>query len=149
MAPQPLQVSASTRWLDRLVDAIVGEEKPSGGGQFALVCIHCRSHNGLVSDAEYEAMSYKCPNCNRFNPSRLSIKRQNSTQPTRSAPQSQMSRSMTSHVSKKKPFKLSDAFSDNDRSNTIYESDENDTAAASDDSGFVERRKKEKATRAK
>ncbi len=54
----PLQAVAPARnappsWLDRLVDAVLGDEPRS---KYALVCRMCHSHNGLVSPEAYDSL---------------------------------------------------------------------------------------------
>ncbi|KAJ9086268.1 hypothetical protein DSO57_1005832 [Entomophthora muscae] len=86
-------------WYDKLVDAIVGEEATTVP-QFALICQHCFSHNGLVSPIEYETIQYKCPSCKKFNPSKRSLRRksidlQNMPNEQKPLAQSSMMRSAT------------------------------------------------------
>jgi hypothetical protein len=54
--PNPLpsqnQPSTERTWLDRLMDALVGEEE-GPERRYALICEKCFAHNGLVRPEEY------------------------------------------------------------------------------------------------
>lgn len=152
--PQTLRPTPSSGWLDRIVGVIVGEEAPETKAlvvrsqparQFALVCMHCLNHNGLVTEAEFDSMSYNCPKCARFNPSRRSLRRQN--QDPRGQPQ--MLRSATGAVNPKpRGGEIKTSYSSGRA--RIKEpapvSDEEADAVASDDSGFVERGRRNKVS---
>ncbi|KAI8054512.1 hypothetical protein BDF22DRAFT_613910, partial [Syncephalis plumigaleata] len=66
-AYSPVTPQART-WMDRVVDAIVGEEGPAS--KYALICQSCHTHNGLVLPDELEDIQYFCPKCNYYNASR-------------------------------------------------------------------------------
>jgi hypothetical protein len=53
--------------MEKLVDYVVGDG-PSN--RYALICIHCHSHNGMALKEEFEFIAYKCCYCMRFNPPR-------------------------------------------------------------------------------
>ncbi|KAK4516632.1 uncharacterized protein ATC70_011608 [Mucor velutinosus] len=64
------QQPPSQPWYDKLVDALVGDVGPES--KYALICIHCNAHNGLVLPQEVNTIQYTCPHCHQFNPSRKS-----------------------------------------------------------------------------
>ncbi|OAD02817.1 hypothetical protein MUCCIDRAFT_162429 [Mucor lusitanicus CBS 277.49] len=68
MSQQSQQPPQSQRWYDKLVDALVGDVGPET--KYALICIHCNAHNGLVLPQEMDTIQYTCPHCHQFNPSR-------------------------------------------------------------------------------
>ncbi|GAN09258.1 lunapark b isoform 1 [Mucor ambiguus] len=68
--PHQQQQPRSQPWYDKLVDALVGDVGPET--KYALICIHCNAHNGLVLPQEMDTIQYTCPHCNQFNPSRKS-----------------------------------------------------------------------------
>lgn len=47
-----IQQPQSQQWYDKLVDALVGEVGPET--KYALICIHCYAHNGLVLPQEVD-----------------------------------------------------------------------------------------------
>lgn len=59
-------------WYDKVADALVGDSGPET--KYALICIHCYAHNGLVLPQEVDTIQYTCPHCHQFNPSRKSRK---------------------------------------------------------------------------
>ncbi|KAL9547086.1 hypothetical protein MBANPS3_006334 [Mucor bainieri] len=67
---QQQQQSQSQPWYDKLVDALVGDVGPET--KYALICVHCNAHNGLVLPQEVDTIQYTCPHCHQFNPSRKS-----------------------------------------------------------------------------
>jgi len=53
--PTPVPAPPSTpTWMDRLVDAIIGDERSS---KYALICRKCFAHNGLARMEEFESIS--------------------------------------------------------------------------------------------
>ena len=63
MAP-PRPAPTPQTWLDRLVDAIIGDDRNS---RFALICQKCYAHNGLARAEEFDTIQYVCPNCHHLN----------------------------------------------------------------------------------
>lgn len=78
----PLVLPAPRTWMDRLLDALIGQDPLSllqGSNEassslshleniFALICIYCGGHNGLVNRVEYErGLKYSCPKCGQWN----------------------------------------------------------------------------------
>jgi hypothetical protein len=59
-------------WYDKIVDVLIGEDDYQK--QFALICPNCNQHNGLVSAQDYEMIQYTCPKCEKFIPSRASLR---------------------------------------------------------------------------
>ncbi|XP_054162659.1 endoplasmic reticulum junction formation protein lunapark-B-like [Oppia nitens] len=53
--------------MDKLVDYVVGD---GPNNRYALICIHCYSHNGMALKDEFEYIQYKCGYCKQFNPPR-------------------------------------------------------------------------------
>jgi len=53
--------------MEKLVDYMVGDGPTN---RYALICIHCHSHNGMALKEEFEYIAYKCCYCMRFNPPR-------------------------------------------------------------------------------
>ncbi|CAG2172234.1 unnamed protein product, partial [Oppiella nova] len=53
--------------MDKLVDYVVGD---GPNNRYALICIHCYSHNGMALKEEFEYIAYICCYCKRFNPAR-------------------------------------------------------------------------------
>lgn len=53
--------------MEKLVDYVVGD---GPNNRFALICIHCHSHNGMALKEEFEFIAYKCCYCMKFNPPR-------------------------------------------------------------------------------
>lgn len=62
VAPPP--APASQTWLDRLVDAIIGDDRNS---RYALICQKCYAHNGLARPEEFDTIQYLCPSCHYLN----------------------------------------------------------------------------------
>lgn len=54
MSQQSQQPPQSQRWYDKLVDALVGDVGPET--KYALICIHCNAHNGLVLPQEMDTI---------------------------------------------------------------------------------------------
>jgi hypothetical protein len=53
--------------MEKLVDYVVGD---GPNNRYALICIHCHSHNGMALKEEFEFIAFKCCYCMRFNPPR-------------------------------------------------------------------------------
>lgn len=84
-----LKVVYKRSWIDRLVNAILGEDPvpvgdfplksassldhlksssfPSCLPLYALICGNCRGHNGLVPREQYFSLIYICPKCHHWN----------------------------------------------------------------------------------
>lgn len=107
MAPPPpppasLSMTPPT-WLDRLVDAIIGDDRNS---RYALICPKCYAHNGLAPPEEFASIrtfwlvarqndlsfvEYICPNCHHLNLPRISSKPNLLESPDLSGPPSDIS----------------------------------------------------------
>jgi hypothetical protein len=73
-------------WVDKIADALLGENEQSPASMYALICAKCHTHNGLVLRDELattreffvesfqrnaltcDVTEYKCPKCGHFNP---------------------------------------------------------------------------------
>ncbi|KIJ34298.1 hypothetical protein M422DRAFT_52067 [Sphaerobolus stellatus SS14] len=59
------------QWYDKLADAILGDDTAgaasSPASRYALICERCFTHNGLVTEAQWEDAQYLCPKCGHFN----------------------------------------------------------------------------------
>jgi Predicted integral membrane zinc-ribbon metal-binding protein len=55
---------APRSWMDRLVDALLGEETSA---RYALVCRSCHTHNGLARPEEIGTLQFKCVSCGYLN----------------------------------------------------------------------------------
>ncbi|KAJ6224332.1 hypothetical protein RDWZM_002877 [Blomia tropicalis] len=53
--------------VEKMVDYIF-TDGPSN--RYALICVHCYSHNGMALADEFEYITYICAYCNAFNPAR-------------------------------------------------------------------------------
>ena len=53
--------------VEKVVDYMVSD---GPNNRFALICMHCYSHNGMALKEEFEFIAYFCCYCKRFNPSR-------------------------------------------------------------------------------
>jgi hypothetical protein len=51
--PPPVSIPTPLTWLDRLVDAIIGDDRNT---RYALVCPRCFSHNGLARPEEFDTL---------------------------------------------------------------------------------------------
>ncbi|PJF18508.1 hypothetical protein PSACC_01671 [Paramicrosporidium saccamoebae] len=51
--PPPAAAPTPLTWLDRLVDAIIGDDRST---RYALICPRCFSHNGLARPEEFEIL---------------------------------------------------------------------------------------------
>lgn len=51
--PTPPAAPTPPTWLDRLVDAIIGDDRHS---RYALICQKCLSHNGLARPEDFETV---------------------------------------------------------------------------------------------
>ncbi|KAF9784068.1 hypothetical protein BJ322DRAFT_1068471 [Thelephora terrestris] len=72
VTPQP---PPRKQWYDKLADAILGDDDPTGSpsSRYALICQKCFAHNGLVKESVWQDTQYVCPKCGHFNPSARSI----------------------------------------------------------------------------
>jgi hypothetical protein len=58
----------SKTFLDRVLDLIVGEDENAADHRYALICRHCRAHNGLAPPGERgEDVGYLCGRCGGWN----------------------------------------------------------------------------------
>ncbi|XP_052203647.1 uncharacterized protein At2g24330-like isoform X2 [Diospyros lotus] len=57
-------------WVARIAALLVGED-PSQS--YALICGHCRMHNGLARKEDFAFITYYCPHCNALNRSKQGI----------------------------------------------------------------------------
>lgn len=65
LAPQELR---SKTFLDRVLDLLVGEDENAADHRYALICRHCRAHNGLAPPGERgEDVGYLCGRCGGWN----------------------------------------------------------------------------------
>lgn len=62
--------SSGRGWADRFAEALLGDDEARPESKYALICIKCYSHNGLVRKEELDQIQYLCPKCGTFNPSR-------------------------------------------------------------------------------
>lgn len=53
--------SAPPSWLDKLVDALIGDDRSGGSYRYALICQHCQNHNGLIPPEEYDTIRKTFP----------------------------------------------------------------------------------------
>lgn len=57
-------------WADRFAEVLLGDDEARPESKYALICIKCFAHNGLVRQEELDQIQYLCPKCGTFNPSR-------------------------------------------------------------------------------
>jgi endoplasmic reticulum junction formation protein lunapark len=63
----PVQQQPKT-FLDRVLDLLVGEDENAADRRYALICRHCRAHNGLAPPGERaEEVGYLCGRCGGWN----------------------------------------------------------------------------------
>lgn len=60
-----LPVEPKKTWMDRLVDAMIGDD--SRHSKYALICKRCHAHNGLALPDEIMTVVFVCPNCHYEN----------------------------------------------------------------------------------
>ncbi|OLL24967.1 Protein lunapark [Neolecta irregularis DAH-3] len=68
--PEPLQAQSpvASTWYDRVLDILVGVDESAPSQRHALICISCRSHNGLAPFSQPpETVAYSCPHCGSWN----------------------------------------------------------------------------------
>jgi endoplasmic reticulum junction formation protein lunapark len=66
-SPLPLEAQPKT-FIDRLLDLLAGEDENAPGNRFALICRHCRAHNGLAPPGETgDELGYLCGRCGEWN----------------------------------------------------------------------------------
>src|SRR5579859_203922 len=64
LAPQ----HQSKTFLDRVLDLLVGEDENAADHRYALICRHCRAHNGLAPPGERgDQVGYLCGRCGGWN----------------------------------------------------------------------------------
>ncbi|KAL4246655.1 Endoplasmic reticulum junction formation protein lunapark [Abortiporus biennis] len=80
LSPSPQRPLPPPRkqWLDKLADAILGDDDASSpnaaASRYALICQKCFAHNGLVKESVWEDTQYVCPKCGHFNPSARALR---------------------------------------------------------------------------
>ncbi|MBW0485830.1 hypothetical protein O181_025545 [Austropuccinia psidii MF-1] len=57
-------------WADRFAEVLLGDDEARPESKYALICIRCLAHNGLVLKEELNQIQYLCPKCGAFNPSK-------------------------------------------------------------------------------
>lgn len=58
-----------SKWYDRILDVIMGEDETSPRNRYALICRACGVHNGLAPPGqEPRGVTYMCPHCGQWNP---------------------------------------------------------------------------------
>ena len=64
----PPEQHKSKTFLDRVLDLVVGEDENSADHRYALICRHCRAHNGLAPPGERaDEVGYLCGRCGGWN----------------------------------------------------------------------------------
>jgi hypothetical protein len=64
LAPQ----HQSKTFFDRVLDLLVGEDENAADHRYALICRHCRAHNGLAPPGERgDEVGYLCGRCGGWN----------------------------------------------------------------------------------
>ena len=62
------QEQRTKTFLDRVLDLLVGEDENAADHRYALICRHCRAHNGLAPPGERgEDVGYLCGRCGGWN----------------------------------------------------------------------------------
>jgi Predicted integral membrane zinc-ribbon metal-binding protein len=63
----PAQQHSKT-FFDRVLDLLVGEDENAADHRYALICRHCRAHNGLAPPGERgDSVGYLCGRCGGWN----------------------------------------------------------------------------------
>jgi len=63
----PPQPQAKT-FLDKVLDLLAGEDENAPQNRYALICRHCKTHNGLAPPGERpESVGYLCGRCGGWN----------------------------------------------------------------------------------
>ena len=58
----------SKTFLERVLDLVVGEDENAADHRYALICRHCRTHNGLAPPGERgDEVGYLCGRCGGWN----------------------------------------------------------------------------------
>lgn len=71
----PIQMSSLSRPIapqdrsivEKMVDYMIGD---GPNNRYALICMHCSSHNGMALKEEFEYLAFRCCYCMGFNPAR-------------------------------------------------------------------------------
>ncbi|KAG0142435.1 hypothetical protein CROQUDRAFT_662511 [Cronartium quercuum f. sp. fusiforme G11] len=105
-------------WADRFAEALLGDDEAKPETKYALICLKCFNHNGLVRQEELDTIQYVCPRCGTFNPS----KTRRSHSPTLEG----IPRSTSAHPSYGSKSRSRDLFSTfaNENSKTLTDVDE-------------------------
>ncbi|CEF69134.1 Protein lunapark [Strongyloides ratti] len=67
LPPRPYIDTHNTSIVERIADMVLGD---GISNRYALICIFCKSHNGMALKDEFENLAYKCYRCQKFNPAR-------------------------------------------------------------------------------
>uniref|UniRef100_A0A0K0EE51 Endoplasmic reticulum junction formation protein lunapark n=1 Tax=Strongyloides stercoralis TaxID=6248 RepID=A0A0K0EE51_STRER len=67
LPPRPYIDSHNTSIVERIADMVLGD---GISNRYALICLFCKSHNGMALKDEFESLAYKCYRCQKFNPAR-------------------------------------------------------------------------------
>jgi hypothetical protein len=79
-SPSLTQEQHAKTFLDRVLDLLVGEDENAADHRYALICRHCRAHNGLAPPGERgEDVGYLCGRCGGWNGPEPNKKGQNSS----------------------------------------------------------------------
>ena len=58
----------SKTFLDKILDLLAGEDENAPQNRYALICRHCKTHNGLAPPGERpESIGYLCGRCGGWN----------------------------------------------------------------------------------
>jgi len=75
LAPQ----QHSKTFFDRVLDLLVGEDENAADHRYALICRHCRAHNGLAPPGERgDSVGYLCGRCGGWNGPEPNLQKQTS-----------------------------------------------------------------------
>uniref|UniRef100_A0A0K0FA12 Endoplasmic reticulum junction formation protein lunapark n=1 Tax=Strongyloides venezuelensis TaxID=75913 RepID=A0A0K0FA12_STRVS len=67
LPPRPYIDNHNTSIVERIADMVLGD---GISNRYALICLFCKSHNGMALKDEFESLAYKCYRCQKFNPAR-------------------------------------------------------------------------------
>uniref|UniRef100_A0A0N4Z664 Endoplasmic reticulum junction formation protein lunapark n=1 Tax=Parastrongyloides trichosuri TaxID=131310 RepID=A0A0N4Z664_PARTI len=67
LPPRPYIDNHNTSIVERIADMVLGD---GINNRYALICLFCKSHNGMALKDEFEGLAYKCYKCQKFNPAR-------------------------------------------------------------------------------
>ncbi|KAH9462803.1 hypothetical protein MJO28_002421 [Puccinia striiformis f. sp. tritici] len=69
--PPPPSHTAGKGWADRFAEVLLGDDESKPQSKYALICLNCFAHNGLVRQEELDLIQYVCPKCGTFNPPKI------------------------------------------------------------------------------